>query len=37
MRIAVIGSGIAGLASAVLPLDQIPTALNRLFAGQRVS
>jgi two-component system chemotaxis response regulator CheB len=27
----------AGLASAVLPLDQIPTALNRLFAGQRVS
>jgi two-component system chemotaxis response regulator CheB len=27
----------AGLASAVLPLDQIPAALNRLFAGKRVS
>jgi len=27
----------AGLASAVLPLDQIPAALNRLFAGECVS
>ena len=27
----------AGLASAVLPLDQIAAALNRLFAGERVS
>jgi len=27
----------AGLASAVLPLDQIPATLNRLFAGECVS
>jgi len=27
----------AGLASSVLPLDQMPSLLNRIFAGERVS